>query len=58
MDRQMRRSWEASGKQTLAQRVRAKVLAILGHHEPMPIPVEVEGRLKEIVTQADSRHRV
>ncbi len=56
MDRQMRRSWEAAGRKTMAERVRAKVLDILEHHEPLPIPEEVEVKLKEIVAQADERH--
>jgi trimethylamine--corrinoid protein Co-methyltransferase len=56
MDRQQRRSWEAGGGKTMAERVRAKVVDILEHHEPLPIPAEVEARLKEIVAQADARH--
>jgi trimethylamine--corrinoid protein Co-methyltransferase len=57
MDRQMRRAWEADGRMAMAERVRAKVVDILEHHEPMPIPAEVEARLKEIVAQAEERHR-
>jgi trimethylamine--corrinoid protein Co-methyltransferase len=57
MDRQMRRAWEKSGGKTMADRVRAKVLDILDHHESMSIPPEVEARLGEIVAQADERHR-
>jgi trimethylamine--corrinoid protein Co-methyltransferase len=57
MDRQMRRAWEADGRMTMAERVRAKVVDILEHHEPMPIPTEVEARLKGIVAQAEERHR-
>jgi trimethylamine--corrinoid protein Co-methyltransferase len=57
MDRQHRRTWEASGKTTMAERVRAQVLDILAHHEPMPIPTAVEARLKEIIAQADARHK-
>jgi len=57
IDRQMRRAWEATGKKTMAERVRAKVLEILEHHEPMPIPAETEGRLKEMVAQAEARHK-
>jgi trimethylamine--corrinoid protein Co-methyltransferase len=56
MDRQMRRNWESGGKKGLAERVRAKVLHILEHHEPLPIPAETEARLKEIVAQADERY--
>jgi trimethylamine--corrinoid protein Co-methyltransferase len=57
MDRQMRRAWEASGSKTMAERIRAKVIDILEHHEPLPIPAEVETRTKEIVAQAGERHR-
>jgi trimethylamine--corrinoid protein Co-methyltransferase len=57
MDRQMRRAWESDGSKTMADRVRARVLDILEHHEPMPIPPEIEARLKEIVARADERHR-
>ena len=57
MDRQMRRGWEASGRKTMAERVRVKVRDILEHHEPLLIPAEVEARLKGIVAEADERHR-
>jgi trimethylamine--corrinoid protein Co-methyltransferase len=57
MDRQMRRTWEASGKRTMGERVRAKVLDILGRHEPLPLPAEVEARLEQIVAEAEARHR-
>jgi len=57
MDRQMRRGWEASGKKTMADRVRARVKDILEHHQPLPIPADVEARLKELVAQADERHK-
>jgi trimethylamine--corrinoid protein Co-methyltransferase len=57
MDRQHRRSWEASGRKTMAERIRAQVLDTLTHHEPLPIPAAVEARLKEIIDQADARHK-
>jgi trimethylamine--corrinoid protein Co-methyltransferase len=56
LDRQMRRAWEASGSETMAERVRAKVKDILKHHEPLPIPADVEARLRAIVAEADERH--
>jgi trimethylamine--corrinoid protein Co-methyltransferase len=55
MDRQMRRAWEAGGQETMAERVRAKVVDILAHHEPLPIRPDVEAGLREIVAQADAR---
>jgi trimethylamine--corrinoid protein Co-methyltransferase len=57
IDRQMRRSWEASGSKTMAERVRAKVVDILEQHEPMPIPAEAETGLKEIIARAEARHK-
>ena len=56
MDRQMRRAWEASGSADMAERIRVRVKDILEHHEPLPIPAEVEARLRDIVAQADERH--
>ncbi|MGQ9599330.1 MAG: trimethylamine methyltransferase family protein [Anaerolineae bacterium] len=56
MDRQMRRGWEASGRKTMADRVRAKVLEVLERHQPMPIPDDVEARLRAIVAEADARY--
>lgn len=57
MDRQMRRSWKASGAKTMANRVRAKVVNVLDHHQPLPIPAEVESRLREIIVSAEARHK-
>jgi trimethylamine:corrinoid methyltransferase-like protein len=37
----------------MAQRVRAKVKHILQHHEPLPIPRDVEAQLRDSVAQAD-----
>jgi trimethylamine--corrinoid protein Co-methyltransferase len=56
MDRQMRGTWEATGEKTMADRVRAKVVDILQHHEPLPLPEEIEAALKEIVVEAEARH--
>ena len=56
MDRQQRRSWEAGGSKTMADRVREKVIRILEHHEPAPIPAGVQSRLHDIIAQADARH--
>jgi trimethylamine--corrinoid protein Co-methyltransferase len=57
MDRQMRRAWEAGGKLTMADRVRAKVIDILERHEPEPIPSDVLNRLRAIIAAAEERHR-
>ena len=57
IDRQMRRTWEAAGKKTMAERIRARVVDILEHHNPMPIAPEVETRLVELVATAEDRHK-
>ena len=56
IDRQMRRTWETGGKKTMAERIRARVVDILERHNPMPISAQVEGRLREIVAQAEERY--
>jgi trimethylamine--corrinoid protein Co-methyltransferase len=57
IDRQMRRPWEASGKRTMAQRVRSRVKEILEHHEPVLLSNQVEARLQELVNQAEELHK-
>jgi trimethylamine--corrinoid protein Co-methyltransferase len=56
IDRQMRRTWEAGGSKTMAGRIRARVVDILEHHQPEPLPGAVEQALRDIVAQADARH--
>jgi trimethylamine--corrinoid protein Co-methyltransferase len=57
MDRQMRGAWHASGGKTMADRVRAKVVDILEHHEPLAIPPQREAALREIIAEAEARHK-
>jgi trimethylamine--corrinoid protein Co-methyltransferase len=57
IDRQMRRTWEAAGKKTMADRIRAKVIDILEHHNPMPIAKAAQARLEELVAEAEARHK-
>ena len=56
MDRQMRRAWEAGGSQSMADRIRARVLDILENHEPTPIPQTARAGLLEIIAQAEVRY--
>jgi len=56
IDRQMRRSWEASGKKTMGDRVRGRVRQILKEHVPAPIPAAALGEMESIVAEADRRH--
>ncbi len=56
VDRQMRGAWQAAGSHTLGDRVRARVLDILEHHQPPPLPGGVEESLRAIVAGAEARH--
>jgi trimethylamine---corrinoid protein Co-methyltransferase len=57
LDRRRYEEWQADGSESLADRVRAKVLSLLETHQPEPIPPEAHAQLKAIVSQADERHR-
>jgi trimethylamine--corrinoid protein Co-methyltransferase len=57
IDRQMRRAWTASGSETMAGRVRAKVRDILEQYEPKPLPDGAEKRLQAIVDRAEAAHK-
>ena len=54
IDRQMRRTWQATGQKTMADRIRARVLDILEHHESLPLAADVEATLRDIVAQAEA----
>jgi trimethylamine--corrinoid protein Co-methyltransferase len=56
MDRQLRRSWEAGGSKTMADRVREKVIHILDRHEPAPIPADVQSHLQDIIARSDAQN--
>jgi trimethylamine--corrinoid protein Co-methyltransferase len=48
--------WEAKGRKTLSDRVRAKVLRILETHQPAPIPPEAMQAMRRIVEEADQKY--
>ncbi len=48
--------WEAKGRKTLSDRVRAKVLRILESHQPAPIPPEALEAMQAIVAEADQKY--
>ena len=56
LDRTNWDTWEENGSKTLRQRVREKVLDLIEHYEPEPIPVDVESQLRVIVARADELH--
>ena len=45
-------SWVAAGSQTMAQRVRAKVLDLLETHEPPELAADVDAELVRLVEDA------
>ena len=57
IDRSKCDDWEAAGAKTLGDRVHEKVINLIETYEPEPIPEDVENRLKEIIAQADARHK-
>lgn len=48
--------WEAKGKKTLSDRVRAKVLRILETHQPAPISPDALKVMRAIVEEADQKY--
>ena len=49
--------WQQAGSKTMAQRVREKVIDLLENYEPEPLPDNVLKEMKEIIAQADERHK-
>jgi len=47
--------WEQRGSKTLAERAAEKVSKILVEHQPEPLPADVAGRIRAIVTRAEGR---
>ena len=52
LDRQRRQVWLKKGGTTLSQRLNAKVLDILEHHQSKPLEPEKRARLREILAMA------
>jgi trimethylamine--corrinoid protein Co-methyltransferase len=50
LERDDYRTWASKGSKTLAQRAAERVEKILKEHRPEPLPQEVRGRLRRIVT--------
>ena len=55
MDRTKYSSWEAAGKKTLGDRVRARVAAILATHKVPSLPKEVDSGIARILAAADGK---
>jgi trimethylamine--corrinoid protein Co-methyltransferase len=57
IDRSKVDDWEAAGAKTLGDRVHEKVINLIETYDPEPIPEDVDNRLREIIDQADERHK-
>lgn len=44
--------WKKAGGKTMRQRAQEKALDILEHHQPEPLPLDVQKKLDQIVTEA------
>ncbi|MBA7696189.1 Glycine betaine methyltransferase [subsurface metagenome] len=51
-ERKIYENWEKEGKKTLTQRANEKVIDILEHYEPDPLPKDVQSKLRAIVERA------
>lgn len=52
-ERKIYENWEKEGKKTLTQRANEKVIDILEHYEPDPLPKDVQSKLRAIVERAE-----
>lgn len=52
LDRRRRLVWQKKGATTMGQRLNAKVLDILEHHQPKPLEPEKRARVQEILATA------
>jgi trimethylamine--corrinoid protein Co-methyltransferase len=48
-------NWEKEGKKTLTQRAHEKVIDILEHYEPEPLPKDVQSKIHAIVERAEQK---
>jgi trimethylamine--corrinoid protein Co-methyltransferase len=48
--------WQDNGSRSLGQRVHERVLDLIEHYEPPPMPEPVERQLERIVARADEAH--
>jgi len=55
MDREQCVNWQASGSQTMADRIKARLREILATHRPPPLPEGAAEKIEEILRAAESR---
>jgi trimethylamine--corrinoid protein Co-methyltransferase len=56
LDRSNWETWEADGSKPLRQRAHERVLELIETFEPVPIPADIEQKLKSIIARADKMH--
>jgi len=50
-DRKTYETWKSQGAASMEQRARQKVKHILEHHQPPPLPVEVDAQIDKILAR-------
>jgi trimethylamine--corrinoid protein Co-methyltransferase len=55
MDRDVWVNWEASGSQTMHDRIKARLRGILRTHTPPPLPAGAEGTIEAVLSAAEER---
>jgi trimethylamine---corrinoid protein Co-methyltransferase len=53
LDRRVREDWEARGASDLATRTRARALALIDTHEPLPLDPDIAKQIHGIIEAAD-----
>ena len=56
LDRNDFARWDETGRKTLEERVRGRVLRILEEHQPPPVSAEALAAMRKIVERAEGRH--
>lgn len=57
LDRSNWDTWQSRGGKALKARIHDKVLDLIEHYDPPPIPEKIERELEKIVSRADEAHR-
>jgi trimethylamine--corrinoid protein Co-methyltransferase len=57
LDRSNYDTWQSNGGKALKVRVHDKVLDLIEHYDPPPIPEKIERELEKIVSRADEAHK-
>ena len=58
MDRSGWEEWEAAGSLSMGDRVKMQINDVLDTHQPMPLGLEAQKQIDEILAKAEARYRV